>query len=383
MEETNTHIIYSNVADIPSNWDEIGCTNVFLSKDYLKVLEVSKPHNMTCHYVGFYHDEVLIGKALSQFLDLTPINPYNRKASVITCTVKKWLIDAFISKVLFIGNNMLTGQNAYYFTSTIPVAQIANLMHQAGIALEQVFKKQGKSVHITVYKDFEKQTLEGLVKNRFQSYYPFSIQPNMIFQVKENWKSIDDYVGNLSKKYRDQFKRARKKSVGITQHKFTLEDLEKHQDRIFELYQNVANNAPFNTFYLSEHHFTCFKKCLNEHFRFYGYFKEGNLIGFNTLIRNGSDFDTYFLGYDEEFQREHLLYLNMLYDMIGYAIKKRFNRVIFARTALEIKSSVGAEPVEMFGLIKHHNPLIHFFIARLFTYFEPKVEWNQRHPFIG
>jgi hypothetical protein len=31
----------------------------------------------------------------------------------------------------------------------------------------------------------------------------------------------------------------------------------------------------------------------------------------------------------------------MLYDMIAYSINKGFKEIIFARTALEIKSSVG------------------------------------------
>jgi hypothetical protein len=57
--------------------------------------------------------------------------------------------------------------------------------------------------------------------------------------------------------------------------------------------------------------------------------------------------DTYFLGYDDSIQREKMLYLNMLYDMIAYSINKGFKEIIFARTALEIKSSVGARPIQM------------------------------------
>ena len=37
--------------------------------------------------------------------------------------------------------------------------------------------------------------------------------------------------------------------------------------------------------------------------------------------------DTYFLGYDESIQREKMLYLNMLYDMIAYSINKNFNEI--------------------------------------------------------
>ena len=91
--------------------------------------------------------------------------------------------------------------------------------------------------------------------------------------------------------------------------------------------------------------------------------------------------DTYFLGYDESIQRDKMLYLNMLYDMIAYSINQGFKEIVFARTALEIKSSVGAKPVKMYGLITHSNALINKNIGKLFDYLEPKTDWNERNPF--
>jgi predicted N-acyltransferase len=203
----------------------------------------------------------------------------------------------------------------------------------------------------------------------------------MIFNIRDSWVIFDDYIANKNKKYRDQYKRARKKSEAISKQKLSLEDIQKHKERIHDLYLNVAKKAAFNTFYLDENHFETFKKNLKDKFLFYGYFDNNKLIGFNTLIKNGSDIDTYFLGYDEHYQKEKMLYLNMLYDMIGYSINKKHNRIIFARTALEIKSSVGAKAVNMYGLIKHNNPLLNLFVSKTFSYFEPKIEWKERNPF--
>jgi hypothetical protein len=76
-----------------------------------------------------------------------------------------------------------------------------------------------------------------------------------------------------------------------------------------------------------------------------------------------------------------MLYLNMLYDMVGYGIKKQFDHVIFARSAMEIKSSVGAQAEEVYGVIKHTNPILNKFMSRLFPYFDPKIEWKERNPF--
>jgi hypothetical protein len=67
--------------------------------------------------------------------------------------------------------------------------------------------------------------------------------------------------------------------------------------------------------------------------------------------------------------------------MIGYSINKGFNRIVFARTALEIKSSVGAKPEKMYGLMQHSNWFINLFIGKLFRYFEPEMIWMERNPF--
>jgi len=91
--------------------------------------------------------------------------------------------------------------------------------------------------------------------------------------------------------------------------------------------------------------------------------------------------DTYFLGYDDSIQREKMLYLNMLYDMIAYSINKGFKKIIFSRTAMEIKSSVGAKPEKMIGFMKHSNPIFNAIIPKAFCYLEPKAEWQERNPF--
>jgi hypothetical protein len=105
------------------------------------------------------------------------------------------------------------------------------------------------------------------------------------------------------------------------------------------------------------------------------------LIGFYTLLLNGQTLETYFLGYDAAHQKERMLYLNMLYRMTAFGIENQFQRIIFGRTALEIKSSIGAEPVAMFGFMQHTQPLVHQLLPRLFKNLEPPIRWEQRHPF--
>ena len=61
--------------------------------------------------------------------------------------------------------------------------------------------------------------------------------------------------------------------------------------------------------------------------------------------------------------------------------KNLIEEIIFGRTALEIKSSIGAKPVMMSGFIFHSNKLINRYIGKIFEKLEPPIEWQQRHPF--
>ncbi len=381
MNSSYSFTLFSYVSELPAKWNDLAASTIFLTKEYLEVLERSSPNNMVCHYIGLFHEDKLIGIALSQFLDINQLTSFGERDKCIKTSVRNFVFKNFCSHVLFIGNNMLTGQNAYAFSEKTDAKMAITTLKKAADALKLYFKRKGEKIHITSFKDFEEVIATDFKMSGFSNHYQFSTQPNMVFEIPSQWKSNDDYIAALSKKYRDQYKRARKKSADVLKRKLHLEDIIKYEDIIYDLYFHVANNAPFNTFFLAKNHFRVFKEIMKDNFLFYGYFLEDKLIGFNTLIKNGSTIDTYFLGYDDSIQKEKMLYLNMLYDMIAYSINKGFKEIIFARTALEIKSSVGAKPQKMYGFIKHEMPLIDRFMPRLFTYLEPETVWQERNPF--
>lgn len=335
---------------------------------------------MICHFIGIFNDDKLAGIVITQFLFAERLESFGERDQCLKTSVRNFAFKNFASHVLFVGNNMLTGQNAFAFDQKVSQTKLIKTLHKAINQLKKDLKTSGKKVHITSIKDFTSEEIEPL-QAEFKNNYTFSTQPNMVFEINKNWNSEQDYIDALSKKYRDQYKRARKKADGIVKQKMGLADIKRYEDVIYDLYFHVAKNAPFNTFFLARNHFSFFKEIMKDDFLFYGYFIDEKLIGFNTLIKNGNVMDTYFLGYDETIQREKMLYLNMLYDMIAYSINQGFSEIVFARTALEIKSSVGAKPLKMYGLITHSNSLINHNIAKLFNYLEPKTDWQERNPF--
>ena len=381
MNSFYSFVIYNNTNQLPLKWDDIAISTVFLSKKYLQVLERSSPENMICHFIGIFENENLVGVSIAQYLNLNKLESFGGRDKRIKTKIRNFVFKNFASQVLVLGNNMLTGQNSYALEEGIDHKKAIQALHSAANKLKTNFAEKNIKVHITTYKDFTNAEIKNFAVPELENEYQFSTQPNMIFLIDENWKTEQNYIESLSKKYRDQYKRARKKAISLEKRKLSLQEITLLEDEIYDLYYHVAQNAPFNTFFLPRDHFRVFKELFKDKFLFYGYFIGDKLIGFNTLIKNAKVMDTYFLGYDESIQRQNMLYLNMLYDMIAYSINKNFDEIVFARTALEIKSSVGAKPVKMFGVISHSNKLINSFMPKIFKYLEPETIWQQRNPF--
>lgn len=378
---TSSFKIYSAIKELPASWDQVAESNVFLQTPYLKVLEESAPTNMQCFYIGIFEENHLIGVALAQYLNVHKLESFGERDKCLKTTVRNFVFKNFASHVLFLGNNMITGQNGYVFNKPMDFKHISELLIQCSQAIIQYFKNKQIKIHIVSFKDFYQHCSVELKKYDFAEMYDFNIQPNMIFELNPEWKTESDYVAAFSKKYRDQYKRSHKKCDGVEVKELNHDEIVTHEERIYELYHHVAKNAPFNTFFLAKNHFSTFKKQLGEQLRVAGYFIDGKLVGFHTILLNGETLETYFLGYDEHVQKEKMLYLNMLYNMTKFGIENGFKKIIFGRTALEIKSSIGAQPVLMSGFIYHTNKLINRYMDKIFTRLEPSVEWQQRHPF--
>lgn len=379
--ETVTYKIFSSIAQLPNTWDEVAHENAFLQTPYLKVLENTAPTNMQCFYIGIFKKSELIGVALAQYLDLNKLESFGERDKCIKTFIRNFIFKNFASHVLFLGNNMITGQNCYAFNKAIDYKTISELLIQCATEITNYFKKQNITLHIVSFKDFYQECARAFNEFGFKSIYEFNTQPNMVLELQNHWKKDEDYVLSLSKKYRDQYKRAHKKIEGIVTRELSLEEIISNEERIYELYHHVAKNAPFNTFFLNKHHFSTFKKQCGKRFVLCGYFFNEKLVGFHTLLLNGSVLETYFLGYDEHVQKEKMLYLNMLYNMTKFGIENQFKKIIFGRTALEIKSSIGAEPIVMSGFIYHTNKYVNKVMAKIFPKLEPTLVWQQRHPF--
>jgi hypothetical protein len=365
-----------NADELPSNWNStVAKNNILLSREFLKALQESKPKNMQNYFAAFYKDEILIGGALLQYLDFKKHEIF--KASSFL-NLNNLAMKFFANNILIVGNNLVTGQNGFYFDlNLILKTEAIRLLEESTKIVKQKIRKSS----LILFKDYEKELSEIIRSNLSKDFNSFSVQPNMILKLKPIWETFEDYLENFSTKYRTRAKSAQKKLGNIEKKELILDEIKTHQKTLHHLYLQVANEADFNTFLLPENHFYTLKKYLKDNFKVFAYFENGEILSFYTLFINFEDIDTYFLGYDKIQQKSKQLYLNMLLDLVNFGILNQKKNIIFGRTALEIKSTIGAKPQEIFGIVKHLNSFLNLILATSISNLNPSKPWILRKPF--
>ncbi|ULC59720.1 GNAT family N-acetyltransferase [Flaviramulus sp. BrNp1-15] len=378
--------IYNTYKNLPENWNDLVQHDVFLQSQYLQALEDASPENIQLFYVGVFKNKVLTGVAIIQRVQLYLKDMFrDTKVSCVKTYFQDLVSKVLKGNILVVGNLTHTGQHGLFFLKDeLTQTQFFEAIFSALSDIKETIKtNQNKKIRAVSLKDFFVNDSIHNNKSVFDSakLNKVFVQPNMILDIKPEWSNIQDYTTSLTKKYRDRYKRARKKLNSIKPVELSLEDIEKHNEELHELYMNVSNNAKFNTFLLPKNHFYSLKQLLGENFKVFGYYLKDSLVGFYTLILNNKAVETYFLGYDCEHQYPNQLYLNMLYDMLEFGIKNKFKTIVYARTAMEIKSSVGAEAKPMVVYLKHTNSFLNAIFKQIFKLMNPSQNWEERHPF--
>jgi len=372
---------------LPKSWDTLPFEDIFLKTPFLKALEASSPANISTYFLGVFNSEDLVGIAIIQRVEMYFDDVFRKTSNQFFKRCGKILISKIVKgNALIVGNLMHTGQHGLYFNSEhLTQDAFLNQVSQGLDALTKTIKDQfNKKIRIIGFKDYFEDDSLHLSKGFFktQKLYKAQAQPNMIFEVRQDWSLPEKYIADFNKKYRRRYKTARKKSQDIVCKEFSLENIQEFSNEIYKLYENVSDNAGVNSFKLHKNHFYQLKKELKTDFQLYAYVLKDRLIGFYTLIKNHDKLETYFLGYNQELQHQYQMYLNMLFDMASFGIQHKFKKVIFARTAMEIKSSIGAKPHKMNIYLKHTNNIIANTVLKLVVkYANPVRGWDERHPF--
>jgi len=386
--------IAKDIKNIAALWDSLApCDNLFLQSDYLYALQAQPAYNLGFRYAILYRGEMPIGITYMQTYFVRMEESVNKQKAEkpkgigqrMSDSIRNFFIKKAIFNVLNCGNLLLTGKHGYFISdAATDEATGIDLVRQAVDFTQKLLEKEsGKKIHIQMLKDYPCKDKDSPVEEvlRKGAYHSYSIQPSMYMRLPKHWNTFDDYLEEMQSKYRVRARRAAKKGEELTKKELNLAEITELNEQIYALYKGIATNVGFNAFTLHPEYFLGLKKELGERFKLVGFFLDGRLVAFCTAIFNGTELEAHFLGVNHEANREYQVYLNILYSLINMAIYHKMEIIDFARTALEIKSSVGAVPCELNIYMRHRNRISSNMIKFIFEYLTPNEEWQPRSPF--
>lgn len=360
---------------------------MLLSAPYLAALEQHPYRGMCFHYVLVYRQLEPVGMLYFQESD---VHITNVEGNVDTSKVGdrsllsrvKGLVmkglDSVSLRLLIMGNLLQSGNHGQWFAPELDSTLKAKLTDRVCKTVIDA-NRSGKRVRGLLIKDVSLE-LEKELLALDAELTPFEVQPNMEVAIREHWNLFDDVLDDYSSKYRVRAKAAIKKAAVLQLRELNETDIQQQNDRLMELFKAVESQSDFHMVSIHPRYFLDLKAALEDAFVIKAYFLDGVMVGFYTYIKGMGQNNAAFVGIDYEHNREFALYQNMLYALVADAIADGSKSVDLARTAMEIKSTVGAEPVQYRLLVKHLNAFTNKVVSRFIGNIRSK-EWEQRRPF--
>ena len=377
MSRLTTSLINS-VDDIDDScWKSINKdNNTYFSSNFLRAFETSNP-NIDFKYILVSNGEKPVAMANIQIIKLS--------IDVILKNIKlaSWLkrfINFLFCKehitIMFCGNVFLSGEHGIIICDEVDKSKV---IYAIGAEIDQLIKKT-KPLHAVFIKDFVEES--RTLTDNFQEFdfIPMHVEPNMIISISPEWNSFDDYKNSLKSKYRIKVNKADSTSANLEAKLFSGKDFETYKDELQQLYQNTIDNANFNAQVLNLDTYIKLRETYQNDFIVKAYFYNDRLVGFLSALANNHHLDAHFIGLDYSLNKSHAIYPRILNDYVRIGIEKKAKYINLGRTASEIKTTIGAEPVELTCYIKHKRPFINSLLKPFVRRIQIK-DFKQHYPF--
>ena len=382
---TNNALFFSSIDEISDEtWRNLACeTNVYFQRSFLKSIEKNHPKIIFSYIILVDKDKNPIAFASVQIVNFY-IDTIKNDLEILIRKLKNIgrkfhvIPDKKPLKLLICGNTFVSGEHGIFINQNQNKKLIIKELAKAILHFVNADKKI--KIDAFLLKDFVNESLfitDGL---KDFNYHPFSVEPNMVLSLDENWQNIDDYLASMKTKFRVKARKAYKQSETIIIKDVTQEKVANQLSEMTALYKKVASNADFNLGDFNLETYIDLKEKFGENYILKTYWMNHKIVGFISGIINQNSLDAHFVGIDYQLNREYAIYQRMLYDYIEIAINKKLKTINFGRTASEIKSSVGAIPQDLTMYFRHKKSITNR-ILKLFLQRVQPTPFQQKFPF--
>lgn len=347
-----------------------------LGVEYLKALEESCPSNVRQQYVVITKGSEIVAVSLFQLIDFT-VKGLGLSASIERILQFFKIYDTRKPvPVLLCGNTFFSGNYGYYFAKSVDGQTAYNLLN----AVIDKFFDTHPSFNFVAVKDFvEPFDIEATVLKQL-GYTTFAVDPCMVFEGPDVYETFDGYIDAIISKYKKRYRSIAKKGLELRTVDFSEDDIQHNAAVIGVLFNNVQGKAGFKFTEADVRYMMSLKKNLGEKYLFRAYYLENIMVGFLSAIISDDLLEAHFIGVDYQYNHKYEVYQNLLYDFLKLGIEYKVQRINYGRTAMEIKSNIGAKAHVAHIYIKHRNKFLNWLISPVFGMVK-QTKWTPRDPF--
>ena len=365
--------IFHQIGNESGTWDNFHKDAFHLKSAYLSALEAAQPADMEFRYVFIYKDELLVSCAYLQLVNYSEKN-FSGNGSIFTVPLLKLFFKLKKVRLLFCGNLFSVDYPCLHFLEEhIPFEEVITV-------IQKINKLEKCQLLMLKEMNLPSEKLHILEQNGFRKY---GEDLTMKLDVKSIWKSFDDYLNALTKKYRKRLKLIRQSKQAISFRKLTANELDIYLPGIGELFRKTAARQFLKMGIIDEKYFAAMQKAYGAKFFINGYFLNEKMIAFASHIIHPDNLEVHYIGIDYSFNETYSLYFNILYDGVEMAIAMNMKSLELGRTAREAKACVGCRPSPSFDYLFVSNKFTNFLIGVFEKIFLDKMgnEWKNRNPF--
>jgi hypothetical protein len=372
-------------------WDYVnGERNLFLSSNFLRTLHNGITEGYQYRYVIVFEEKIPLAIAFLQVINFSAdllgdlvVKQLNvlksRRANFFSRYVSANK-DLVIFRLLTLGNNFISGDHGITFVKEVAIEEKFSIINFIVKEVASQEKLRGRISAILIKDFFDKPDPHEnkLVQNKFLE---FAVEPNMVVKIPEQVKTLPEYISLFSKKYRKRTRDIFKSFEGAVCKELNSDEIEMWNSTLYSLYLQVYERAKFKLVRLHPNYFSDVKKSFREKFVVRGVFYEDKLIGFQSaFVLDDYQLEAHFIGIDYEYNSRFELYQNILFGFIQLTIQYGKQELNLGRTATEIKSTVGAKPVNLFCYVKPQNSVSRLILQPFISFLQPG-QWTPRNPF--
>jgi predicted N-acyltransferase len=266
--------------------------------------------------------------------------------------VRRFRRDLLRVPVAFCGLPVSSGQSSLRLRPGTDAAAIAGLM-----AREMEIWARDSGAAVLCFKEFAPRELAAVEPLAEHGYFRAPSLPSCALAVA--WRTFEEYAGAMRAGYRRQLLASLRARDRLGLRVRSVPAWEPEAARIFPLYEQVMDRAPFQLERLNLAFLRHLAAGLGDRTSALLVERDGALLAAAVLLHAPGALTFLLAGIDYAHHRQSQAYVTLLAEVVAEAIRRGARRLDLGQTGYDLKQRLGAEPGARWIYVKGARPAVH------------------------